>query len=155
MKNAYKKIIHFALFPFESNKLVFYFFALRILRFLGVHSLYQKLLWQLEVDENKFVKICIKIPHSRRKYLYVTNRGDDLRYLCKSDFGEWEFVSRHFFSSIASECDLILDIGAYSGVYTVETAILNPNSTIHSFEPNSEIFRNLRKNIEVNKLENR
>ena len=101
------------------------------------------------------MKICIRIPQSRSKYLYVTNCSDDLRYLCKYDFGQWEPVSRYFFRSIAKECDLILDIGAYTGVYSLETAISNPNSTVHSFEPNPEIFKILRKNIEVNKLEKR
>ena len=115
--------------------------------------MYQKLLWQLEINKDQLVKILIKIPHSKSKYLYATNYSDDLRHLCKSDFGPWEFVSRSFFRSIASEFDLILDIWAYTGVYTVETAILNPNCIIHSFEPNPEIFRIFKKNIEINKLE--
>jgi hypothetical protein len=97
LKYMYKKSVCFALFPFGNYRLVVYFFLLRILRILGGHYLYQKLLWQLEIDKDQFVKIVIKIPRSRSKYLYATNYSDDLRHLCKSDFGPWEFVSRSFF----------------------------------------------------------
>ena len=148
-------MINFLLLPFGSYKLVAYFSLLRIFRFLGFHSLYRKLIYQLDIDNIKLVKISIKTAFSGSKYLYVTNSNDDLRYLCRSDFGKWEFVSRHFFASIASDCALILDIGAYTGVYSVETAILNPDCIVNSFEPNPEIFQNLRRNIEINKLEER
>lgn len=148
-------MINFILLPFGSYKLVVYFSVVRFFRFLGCNNLYQKLLYQLDINDVKFVKISIRTAFSGGKYLYVTNSNDDLRYLCKSNFGKWEFISRHFFVSIASDYGLILDIGAYTGVYSVETAILNPDCIVNSFEPNPEIFQNLRKNIEINRLEER
>ena len=78
-----------------------------------------------------------------------------MRYSSRSNFLEWEFVSRYFFTSIASECEFILDIGAYTGVYSIEAAMVNEKCEVNSFEPNPRIFLNLQKNIEINGLEQR
>jgi len=154
-KYVYKKLINFILIPFGEYKFVVYSFVLRFLQFLGCHDLNHKLLNQVDINNVKFVRTSVKTALSGGKYLYVTNSYDDLRYLCRHDFREWEFVSRHFFVSIASDCEMVLDIGAYTGVYSVETAVLNPDCIINSFEPNPKIFQNLLKNIELNKLEER
>ncbi len=150
-----KQSINFILLPFGSYKIVVYVFVLRFFRFLGLPHIYQKkLLDQPSIDRLKFVKTSIKST-SGGKYSYFTNSIDDLRYSCRTNFKDWEFVSRHFFVSIASDCEFILDIGAYTGVYSLETAIQNPHCVINSFEPNPEIFRNLQRNIEKNRLETR
>jgi FkbM family methyltransferase len=150
-----KQFITFILLPFGSYKIVIYVFILRFFRFLGLPYIYEKkLLDQPSIDSLKFIKNCIKST-SGGKYSYFTNSVDDLRYSCRTNFKDWEFVSRHFFVSIASDCEFVLDIGAYTGVYSLETAIQNPHCVINSFEPNPEIFQNLQKNIEKNRLESR
>ena len=154
-KHIYKILINFILIPFGENKFIVYSFVLRFHQFLGCHNWYHKLLNQVDINNVKFVKIPVGTAVSGGKYLYVTNSYDDLRYWCRHDLGEWEFVSRHFFVSIASGCEMVLDIGAYTGVYSVETAILNPDCIVNSFEPNPRIFQNLRRNIELNELEER
>jgi FkbM family methyltransferase len=150
-----KHFITFILLPFGSYKIVVYVFILRFLRFLGLPYIFiKKLLDQPSIDSLKFIKTNIKST-SGGKYSYFTNSSDDLRYSCRTNFKDWEFVSRHFFVSIASDCEFICDIGAYTGVYSLETAIQNPHCVINSFEPNPEIFPNLQRNIEKNRLESR
>jgi len=143
------------LLPFGRYKLFVYIFILRFFGYLGLPCLYKKLLYSPDITTRKFVKTSIKSTSSQGEYSYQTNSIDDFRFLCRSNFQEWEFVSRHFFVSIASECKLILDIGAYTGVYSVETAILNSVCIVNSFEPNPDIFRNLHENVKINKLEDR
>ncbi len=150
-----RQLITFILLPFGSYKIVVYILIIRFFGFLGLPYIYQrKLLDQPSINNLKFVKTFIK-SNSGVKYSYFTNSIDDLRYSCRANFNDWEFVSRYFFVSIASDCEFILDIGAYTGVYSIETAIHNPYCIINSFEPNPEIFKNLQKNIEANKLGSR
>jgi FkbM family methyltransferase len=153
LKRSIKKIITFILAPLGSYKIIVYISILSFFHYLGLKRLSQKLLYSPNIDTLKFVKTSIKSTPG--KYSYFTNSIDDLRYSCRSNFLEWEFVSRHFFVSIASDCEFILDIGAYTGVYSIEAAIINDKCTVNSFEPNPKIFQNLQKNIEVNKLEKR
>ena len=136
------------------NKLLFYIRILNFIRYVGFESLSQKLLKSFELNDLNFVKTHIKSPLGV-KYTYLTNSVDDLRYSCRSNFLEWEFVSRNFFTSVATDCGLILDIGAYTGVYSIESAIQNDNCSVSAFEPNPTIFSNLLNNIELNKLSTR
>jgi len=156
-KESLKKIINLILAPFGRYKFVVFSFALDFFRFLGVpQMIVTKLIWQPSFKSVEFVKICVRSSSQEGlKYLYYTNSRDDLRYLCRFNFEEWEFVSRHTFSSIARDCDLVLDIGAYTGVYSVEAAGVNGSLSVKSFEPNPEIRQNLQRNIEVNYLEER
>ena len=154
LKRSMKKIITFILAPLGSYKIIVYISILSFFRYLGLKRLSQKLLYSPGINTLKFVKTSIKST-SGVKYSYFTNSIDDLRYSCRSNFLEWEFVSRHFFVSIASECGFIIDIGAYTGVYSIEAAIINDKCIVNSFEPNPKIFQNLQKNIDANKLEKR
>jgi len=149
------KFITVALTPFGRNKMVLYISIISFLRFLGLNNNWkEKLLKYPSTNSLYFIKTFIK-PSSGGKYTYFTNSIDDLRYSCRMNFNDWEFVSRHFFVSIAADCGLILDVGAYTGVYSIETAIQNPHCIINSYEPNPEIFLNLQKNVETNALSSR
>jgi FkbM family methyltransferase len=48
----------------------------------------------------------------------------------------------------------ILDIGAYTGIYSLAAAALRPDLTIHAFEPNPYSMARLRLNRSVNRLWN-
>lgn len=154
LKKYLNRLIGISLSPLGRNKLVFYIHILNIIRCIGFESLSQRLLNSFELKGPNFVKTYIKSPLGI-KYVYLTNSIDDLRYSCRSNFVEWEFISRNFFASIATDCELILDIGAYTGIYSIESAIQNDNCLVNAFEPNPKIFSNLLNNIERNKLSSR
>jgi len=155
LKKSLKKIIAFILVPFGRYKFIVLSYALNFFRFLGVPQIFvNKLIWQTDFNSIRFVKIYIESNSQQGlEYVYYTNSLDDLRFYCRFNFQDWEFVSRHIFASIAKECDLVLDIGAYTGVYSIEAASANSNLKVKSFEPNPEIIQNLQKNIEANNLE--
>ncbi|MGI0010743.1 MAG: FkbM family methyltransferase [Nitrosopumilaceae archaeon] len=50
--------------------------------------------------------------------------------------------------------DIIIDIGAHVGFFTIYAARQAPKGKIYAFEPYSKSFNFLRKNIEMNKLGN-
>jgi FkbM family methyltransferase len=156
-KKLLKKIIAIFLLPFGRYQFVVFSFALNFFKFLGVPQIFlNKLIWQPNFKSIKFVKICIESnAHQGLEYAYYTNVRDDLRYSCRFNFQDWEFVSRHIFSSIAKDCDLVVDIGAYTGVYSIEAASVNSSLIVKSFEPNPEMIQNLQKNIKANNLEQR
>lgn len=137
-----------------TYKLIVYISILSFLRYLGLKRLSQRLLYLPEVNNLRFVKTSIK-SHSGIKYSYFMNSIDDLCYSCRFNFLEWEFVSRHFFVSVAADCGFILDIGTYTGVYSIEASLINDKCTVNSFEPNPKIFQNLQKNLEANKFKER
>ena len=156
-KKSLKKIIPFILIPFGRYQFVVFSYALNVFKFLGMPQiLVNKLIWQPDFKSIKLVKICIESSSQQGlEYVYYTNSCDDLRYSCRFNFQDWEFVSRHIFSSIAKDCDLVVDIGAYTGVYSIEAASVNNCLIVKSFEPNPEMIQNLQKNINANNLEER
>ena len=66
----------------------------------------------------------------------------------------WEPISRKLFRKLAKNSNVIIDIGAYTGSYSLESSISNTNSEVIAVEPNPLAAETLRKNILENKLGN-
>ena len=88
-------------------------------------------------------------------FLYSTDVNDDFRIDCRSNFTEYELISRIFFFITSKSAKTILDIGAYSGIYSITAALANPQSHILAFEPNPEIFTLAEINFKINNLSKR
>ena len=66
-------------------------------------------------------------------------------------FNEYLRNLKKFFSDFAiKENDIVFDIGAHHGIFTINAANLGAN--VHSFEPNPMSFKILEKNISANSL---
>jgi FkbM family methyltransferase len=61
-----------------------------------------------------------------------------------------EPYSIHIWKQYALECDLIFDIGANTGTYSLIAAALNPTAVIHAFEPVKRIYDKLDYNCLLN-----
>lgn len=96
-----------------------------------------------------------KIDGPPVNFLYQTEVYDDFRIECRSNFSEYELVSRIFFFISSKSANTILDIGAYSGIYSITAALANPMAHILAFEPNPQIFTLAKENIEINNLSTR
>jgi FkbM family methyltransferase len=88
-------------------------------------------------------------------FLYRTELYDDFRIECRSNFSEYEVISRGFFFNSSKSAQTILDIGAYSGIYSITAGLANPNAHVYAFEPNPEIFTLAQHNIKINNLSKR
>jgi FkbM family methyltransferase len=56
---------------------------------------------------------------------------------------------------IAKGSEMILDIGANAGIFSLAAAASNPTARIYAFEPTPEIAAHLRKTVKQNHLEDR
>jgi FkbM family methyltransferase len=70
------------------------------------------------------------------------------------NFRNYEDIDAKLLLKLASEANTILDIGANIGYYSMLIAKLNPNSSIHSFEPIPDIFKELERNVKFNGYNN-
>jgi len=50
--------------------------------------------------------------------------------------------------------NIILDVGANIGVYTILIAKMYPKATVYSFEPNPDVIDRYKKNIKLNNIKN-
>lgn len=66
-----------------------------------------------------------------------------------------EDLIRNKLAPYVEKAKYIVDAGANIGCHTVSYAKINPNSRIWSFEPQSQTFEFLKKNVTVNNLDER
>lgn len=95
------------------------------------------------------------IPGPPVAFTYVTGPQDDLRNHCRSDLRHWEPLSRRFFWWLAREARVVIDVGAYTGVYSVTAALATPDSAVIAVEPNPELRDLLDANLAANRLADR
>jgi FkbM family methyltransferase len=62
----------------------------------------------------------------------------------------WESRSLKLWADLAKESNVILDVGANTGVYSLVAGAVNPNATICAFEPLKAVYGQLRFNISLN-----
>jgi len=54
----------------------------------------------------------------------------------------------------AKEAEVIVDVGANSGIYSLAALASQPNAVVHAFEPTPEIATRLRQTAHLNRLDN-
>lgn len=69
--------------------------------------------------------------------------------------GAENFEYTPIFEKLVKKCTCFLDIGANTGYYSLMAAKANPSVEVHAFEPASGPYHFLRKNVTINKLEER
>lgn len=88
--------------------------------------------------------------HDGRR-LRIWSGGDPLSSLLFwRGFAAFEPAALPVFARLAATADVIMDIGANMGVYSLVAAATNPRARIFAFEPVPLVFRRLTRNIELN-----
>jgi FkbM family methyltransferase len=64
-------------------------------------------------------------------------------------------VALELFADLARRSDVALDVGAYTGIFTLVAALANPNVEVHAFEVVPDIFTALVDNCARNDVMNR
>ena len=98
--------------------------------------------------------IYVKIKGARYAFIYRSVDYDDLNMMCRENLKYWESSSREIFSILSLTSKCAVDIGSYTGVYTLVAAKTNNKIQTISFEPNPELYAALVKNIKINRLKN-
>jgi FkbM family methyltransferase len=98
--------------------------------------------------------IYVRIYTKNYSFLYRSVAYDDLNMMCRENLKFWESSSREIFSELAKKSNFVLDIGSFTGIYTLIASKSNKNVHTISFEPNPLIFRALEKNLRLNRIKN-
>lgn len=65
----------------------------------------------------------------------------------------WEKESIKLWIKLCETSDVIVDIGANTGVYSLVAKTVNPASSVYAFEPVTRVYKKLLENIELNKFD--
>jgi len=80
---------------------------------------------------------------------------DDLDTLHLAINGIWEPLETNLIKNKIKEGDIVLNIGANIGYYTLLIArLVGSNGKVFAFEPDLNNFKILKKNIEINNYKN-
>jgi FkbM family methyltransferase len=135
MKKIFKHI--YKIFPFKQS-------IFKVLRSFGLsdnitrHLVFNGII-TLKADDKSFKMI---------------NKGYYLEQLFFwKGLDAWEKLSSHLWRALAEKSDVIFDVGANTGVYTLLAKAYNPSATIYAFEPIERIYTLLDQNIKLNRLQ--
>lgn len=67
--------------------------------------------------------------------------------------GGWEKVSLGLWIKLCANSDVIIDIGANTGIYSLIAKAVNRNSLVFAFEPVMRVFKKLEINNQLNKYD--
>lgn len=63
---------------------------------------------------------------------------------------DWEKKTRNIWSNVSKQSQIILDIGANTGIFSVLAKAYNSGAEVHAFEPQPNVFKILEKNNKIN-----
>jgi FkbM family methyltransferase len=82
--------------------------------------------------------------------------GDGLaRHIVWTDMRDWEPTTQPVLYSLARQARVFVDVGAYSGIYTILACLAAPDLRAVAIEPNPERLLQLDSNIALNGLQDR
>lgn len=88
-------------------------------------------------------------------FIYVADKADMMaRGVVWGNLKVWETTSLRIFSELSQTSERFLDVGAYSGIYSL-IACADGNGEVIAFEPNPAIRPLLERNIRANRWESR
>jgi FkbM family methyltransferase len=67
--------------------------------------------------------------------------------------GNWEKESLKLWIKLCERSNVILDIGANTGIYSLVAKTVNPRAVVHAFEPHPMFYDFLCKNISLNQFD--
>jgi FkbM family methyltransferase len=97
-------------------------------------------------------RVEIRIPEFI--YTYHSPEWDDLNEVCLDNLKNWEPNSRSVFRKLSKNSKVIIDVGAYTGIYSIESALSNPACSVISVEPNPTAKSALEINLSTNNVSN-
>jgi FkbM family methyltransferase len=95
-----------------------------------------------------------RLPNGRRLQLW--SAGDDqiaTRVFWKGWAGHEPETAAVFFR-LATKARVVIDVGAYNGIYTLLAALANRECQVYAFEPLLSLYSRLSRNVALNRLAN-
>jgi FkbM family methyltransferase len=117
---------------------------------LSILPMFFRILKRLEVPAPRYI-MAFCPDGSRILYPIFSSAGIHINLL--EIYGNREYFL--LWSHIPSKGNIIIDCGAYIGLYSIiSSKLCGSDGRIISVEPNPTVFEHLRRNIQLNKIEN-
>lgn len=116
---------------------------------------------QLPLNKNVFYKdykfngpfrVVFKSGESFKMIHYKTTIENEVFW--KGIDNGWEKISIGLWKELSKQSNVILDIGANTGVYSLVSSIMNPKAKVYSFEPSKRVHDKLKENVGLNQFKN-
>ena len=92
---------------------------------------------------------------STREGIFLLNKEDTYVGRSLDLYGEWCVSEVAMFRKIVKEGDVVLDVGANIGAFTVPLAnMVGPRGAVVAFEPQRQVYQLLTANVALNELTN-
>jgi FkbM family methyltransferase len=137
--------INFKLLFQQTGKLFLYY----VMELRGLY-------WQLPFNRKKIFNLKI-FPGYTIQY---SGKGDIAEIVYKNEVllgfkKSFEFSTLQLFSTILKPGDVIIDVGANSGLYSIfYSKLVGPSGVVHAFEPDTETYSLLQQNLKLNDCKN-
>lgn len=112
--------------------------------------------WNLPFNKNKVFLIKI-LPEYKIRY---ARKGDIAEIIYKTEVlvnlkKSFEYSTLQLFSTILKHGDVIIDIGANSGLYSIfYSKLVGDTGKVHALEPDSDTYSLLKENLKLNNCNN-
>ena len=123
----------------------------KTIKFFAEKKIIPKVLW------NKLQPIGIfKLKISEKFFLYNSSEDDQIsRSIVWTNFKDWEPISVSIFYEFSKVSNSVLDIGSYTGIYSLIACAANNACKVFTFEPNPNMISSIEKNCAVNEFKDR
>lgn len=93
-----------------------------------------------------------KVHINKATSFYIVHHGSEIEndIFWKGLTGGWEKISMQLWIQLCKYSNVIVDIGANTGVYALTAKAVKPNALVYAFEPLSQIFKKLKTNNDLN-----
>jgi FkbM family methyltransferase len=90
------------------------------------------------------------------KVFKLLTQGDDWvsNEVFWKGWGGYESETSPVFYELATKAEVVFDVGAHVGYYSILAGLANPASRIYAFEPLPRAVRRFRENLNENKIDN-
>ncbi len=128
---------------------MFFYFKNKVANFFRIIGLFQPIRKIYNYTTLFNSKKVISVHHIEATFYTPTYRiREDLETL----LGEREFLES--FLNEIKEDDIVWDVGASYGIYSIFSAFKTIKGKVYAFEPESSTYKMLMRNVELNKLQN-
>ena len=116
----------------------------------------QGIYWRLSLNKKKIFSINILPEHVIR----YARKGDIAEIIYKNQIlvnqkKSFEYSTLHLFSTILKKGDVIIDVGANSGLYSIlYSKLVGTGGKVYAFEPDPDTFSILKENLSLNNCNN-
>lgn len=120
-----------------------------------IRNLLEQLLESTSIDNKKTININVFSFRYKEKKVkfYLPNLNDHIQKIVRYTNSFYEIEMLQDIEQRITENSIVIDVGANIGNHTIFFGGIC-NSTVHAIEPQKDVFEILRKNVELNQLNN-